>query len=69
MGLLPPAAKLRKKLVYQLAKQPYIISLLLGNAPPKGKRLALGVGALEDDVDAEAQPSKRAKERKWKQER
>jgi len=43
----------------------------LGNAPPKGKRLALGVGALEDDVDAgaEVQPSKRAKERKRKQER
>ena len=51
-------------------KQPHI-SQLLGNAPPKGKRLALGVGALEDDVDAgaEAQPSKRAKERKREQER
>ena len=49
-------------------KQPYA-SLLLGSAPPKGKRLALGVGALEDDVDAEAQPSKKAKERKRKKER
>ena len=44
-------------------KQP-CTSLLLGNAPPKGKRLALGVDALEDDADAEAQPSKRAKEHK-----
>ena len=49
-------------------KKPYT-SLLLGNAPPKGKRLALGVDALEDDVDAEAQPSKRVKERKRKKER
>ena len=49
-------------------KQPYA-SLLLGSAPPKGERLALGVNALEDDVDAEAQPSKKAKERKRKKER
>ena len=49
-------------------KQPYA-SLLLGSAPPKGNHLALGVDALEDDVDAEAQPSKRAKERKRKKER
>ena len=52
-------------------KQPYA-SLLLGSAPPKGKRLALGVDALTDDVDAEAKPSKKAKElekRKEKQER
>ena len=48
-------------------KQPYA-SLLLGSAPPKGERLALGVNALEDDVDAEEQPSKRAKERKRKEE-
>ena len=49
-------------------KQPYS-SLLPGNAPPKDKRLALGVDALEDDVDAEAKPSKKAKERKRKKER
>ena len=36
-------------------KQPYA-SLLLGNAPPKGKRVALGVDALEDGEVDEAQP-------------
>ena len=40
-------------------KKPYA-SLLLGSAPPKGKRVSLGVGALEDGVDDEAQPSKRS---------
>ena len=49
-------------------KQPYA-SLLLGSAPPKGKRLALGVDALEDDADAEAQPSKRSTKRKQQKER
>ena len=34
-------------------KQSYA-GLLLGSTPPEGKRLALGVGALEEDVDAEA---------------
>ena len=49
-------------------KQPYA-SLVLGSAPPKGKRLAFGVDALDDAIDAEAQPSKKAKERKRKKER
>ena len=49
-------------------KQPYA-SLLLGAAPPKGKRLALGVDALEDDADAEAKPSKSAKKEQKQNER
>ena len=49
-------------------KQPYA-SLLLGSAPPKGKRVSLGVDALEDGVDDEAQPSKRSTKRKQQKER
>jgi len=49
-------------------KQPYA-SLLLGAAPPKGKRLALGVDALEDDADAEAKPSKSARKKQKQNER
>ena len=41
----------------------------LESAPPKGKRVSLGVGALEDGVDDEAQPSKRSTKRKQQKER
>ena len=49
-------------------KQPYA-SLRLGSAPPKGKRVALGVDALEDGDADEAPPSKRSTKRKSQKER
>ena len=70
MGYLRMALEWGDGMAARPQKQPYL-SLLLSNAPPKGKRLALGVSAFEDDAgaDAETPPSKRAKERKRQKER
>ena len=50
------------------SKQPYC-DLRLGSAPPKGKRVALGVDALEDGDADEPPPSKRSTKRKSQKER